>query len=110
MINLKNKDDLGEDFSRPKNSLDQLVTSQFILIPGSSKVSGYTMQSGKLFFTNENDKEREVTGAVEIREGLKRFVKYLNNLAEISSQSSGDDEEKKKIILVFLTTKMLFFA
>ena len=67
------------------------------------------MQSGKLFFTDENDKEREVTGAVEMREGLKRFVKYLNNLAEISSQS-GDDEEKKKIILVFSTTKMLFFG
>ena len=73
------------------------MTPTFQIHPGSSKVSGYAMQSGKLFFT-ENGKEREVTGAVEMREGLKRFVKYLNNLSEMSQ--AGHDEEKKKIILV----------
>ena len=78
--------------------VEMTPTSQ--IHPGSSKVSGYTIQSGKLFFTGSgNDKEREVTGAVEMREGLKRFVTFLNSLAEMASQS-GDNKEKKKIILV----------
>ena len=59
-------------------------------------------QSGKLF-SNKNGKEREVDRALEPKEGLEKFVNFLNKIgasADTPSASGDENETKEKIVLV----------
>ena len=70
--------------------------------PEASKWNGYTIQSGKLF-SNKNGREREVDRALEPKEGLEKFVNFLNKIGAADTDTpsaSGDGSEKEKIVLV----------
>ena len=53
------------------------ITPTHGIHPKRSKLYGYTIQSEKLFYTDQNGIEREVTGAVTMKQALEKFIRYL---------------------------------
>ena len=53
------------------------ITPTHGIHPKRSKLYGYTIQSEKLFYTDQNGVEREVTGAVTMKQALEKFIRYL---------------------------------
>ena len=45
--------------------------------PQRSKLYGYTIQNGKLFYTYKNGSKRWVAGAVSMKQALEKFIQYL---------------------------------
>ena len=45
--------------------------------PKRSLLYGYTIHNEKLFYTDKNGEEREVTGAVSMKQALEKFIQYL---------------------------------
>ena len=53
------------------------ITPTLPIHPKRSKLYGYTIQSQKLFYTDINGEEREVTEAVTMKQALEKFIQYL---------------------------------
>ena len=71
--------------------------SLIYLNPKRSKLYGYTIQSRKLFYTDINGEEREVTEAVTMKQALEKFIQYLS-LVKFTDDLATEVSER--IILV----------
>ena len=73
------------------------ITPTHPIHPKRSKLYGYTIQSRKLFYTDINGEEREVTEAVTMKQALEKFIQYLN-LVKFTDDLATEVSER--IILV----------
>ena len=67
--------------------------------PKRSKLYGYTIQREKLIYTDQNGVEREVTGAITMKNALEKFIQYL---VLVKFTNDLATEASEKIILVCL--------
>ena len=95
------------NFSFLKNFDDFFVeiTPTHPIDPKRSKLYGYTVQfagtpslrQAKLFYMDQNGKEREVTGAVTMKQALEKFIEYL---CLVKSTNDLAVEVSERIIMV----------